>query len=67
MQFNLIINVFFLFIYRMIPVHNYSMSPDSLLVDGIEPHKIRHHHGHKSQPKILTSTNEDKCYCKPFK
>lgn len=51
----------------MIPVHNDSMSPGSLLVDGIEPHKIRHHHGHKSHSKNSTIINADTCYCNPFK
>ncbi|KAF0761980.1 putative extracellular sulfatase Sulf-1, partial [Aphis craccivora] len=46
---------------RMVPVNNYSMSPGSLLVDGVEPHILRHH-GHKSQ----TKTSADTCYCTPF-
>lgn len=51
--------------HRMIPVHNYSISPDSLLVDGVEPHKVRHHHGNKPQSKNITTTT-DSCYCVPF-
>lgn len=46
----------------MVPVHNYSMSPGSLLVDGVEPHTFRHH-GHKSQTKNISA---DTCYCVPF-
>lgn len=50
----------------MAPVHNYSMSPDSLLVDGIEPPRLRHHHGQKPQSKNVTTANTDTCYCVPF-
>lgn len=50
----------------MVPVHNYSMSPDSLLVDGVEPHRLRHHHGNNLQSKNLTTTPVDSCFCVPF-
>lgn len=47
------------------------MGPDSLLVDGTEPHRSRHHHGHKKiineHYENLTATNDsDTCYCVPF-
>lgn len=41
------------------------MSPDSLLVDGVEPHKLRHH-GHKPQFKNDTTSPTDTCHCVPF-
>lgn len=50
----------------MTPVHNYSISPDSLLVGGVKPHRLRHHHGHKPQSKNITVTTTDTCYCVPF-
>lgn len=50
----------------MVPVHNYSMSPDSLLVDGIDSHRLRHHHGHKALSKNISATTADTCYCVPF-
>lgn len=49
----------------MVPVHD--ISPDSLLVDGVEPHKLRHHHGNnKPQSKNVTTMTKDTCYCVPF-
>lgn len=52
----------------MVPIHNYSTSPDSLLVNGVVPQRIRHHHEHKTQLlKNITDKTEDTCYCVPFK
>jgi len=53
----------------MVPVRNYSMSPGSLLVDGVVPHRIRHHHQHQPKPQsknVTTTTAADTCYCTPF-
>ncbi|VVC24614.1 Extracellular sulfatase, C-terminal,Alkaline-phosphatase-like, core domain,Alkaline phosphatase-like [Cinara cedri] len=50
----------------MIPVHNYNMGPDSVLVDGVESHRLRHHHGNKQQSENVTETPTDSCYCVPF-
>lgn len=51
----------------MIPGHNYSMSPGGLLIDGVEPHRSRHHHGNnKPQFKNDTTATTDTCYCVPF-
>jgi hypothetical protein len=51
----------------MIPnIHNSSLSPDSLLVDGVTPPRLRHHHGHKLQSININSTTTDTCYCVPF-
>lgn len=45
----------FKIIHRMIPEHNYSMSLGSLLVDGVELHRLKHHYGN-NKPQ---SRNED--------
>ncbi|XP_050535930.1 putative extracellular sulfatase Sulf-1 homolog isoform X2 [Daktulosphaira vitifoliae] len=41
------------------------MDPGSILVDGVELHKIRHNHNEKLKVKNLTSPT-DACYCVPF-